>query len=127
MLTMMFDGEYIAIQLRDPLPALHRHFKMTYCVADVGFHLAPKEAGIALGDVGWAGITKLLVDANLGELVKECIELPRIERVSELSDQIRGAHQASLRVGLCMIPIVWHREAGQFDRTRNPLTIDPCV
>ena len=70
MLALMFDGEYIAVELRDPLPTLHRQFEMAYCIADIGFDPAPKEAGIPFGDIGRTGISKLLIDANFGELMK---------------------------------------------------------
>ena len=43
--------------------------------AQVGLDLGPEEARIVVGDIGGRGVTKLLVDAELLELVEERVEL----------------------------------------------------
>ena len=123
----MLDREHVAIKLRDPLSSLHRQFEVTYRIANVGFNFAPKEAGIALGDIRGTGISKLLIDPSLGKLMKESIELARIKWVSQLSDQIGSTNQTSLRIGFFVISVVWYGEPSQLDRSaiRSP-SINGC-
>lgn len=123
MLTTMLDGKHIAIQLGDPLPALHRQLQMTDCGTNVRLDLVPKEVGIPFSEIGWSGVTQLLIDTCLGELMKQCIELAWIKRISQLPNQIGRPNQASFGVGFSVIPIVWYGEPGQLDGPYNPFAI----
>ena len=113
--------------MRYPMAALHRQLEIFDAIADIGFHLAPEEPGISLGQIGRAGIAQPFVDPYFGELMEQCIELARIQRVGQLSDQIGSAQQASLGVGLGVIVIVRNRKAGQFDGTRDTLAVDQGI
>ncbi len=123
-LPLMLDRKYVAVELRYPLPSFHCQFEMVYGVVYVGFHLTPKEPGVSLGHVGGISITQLLIYPDLSELMEECIELARIQRISELSNKVGSAQQAGLRVGFRVVPIVGYGKASQLDRSRNSLAID---
>ena len=52
MLTMMFKGENVAIELCNALPTLHGQLKVGDGGADIGLDLAPEERGILFSDIG---------------------------------------------------------------------------
>src|SRR5215217_4274064 len=86
----VLDLEHVAIEIGDPLPPFHRKLQIPKCAADVGLNLAPEEARITLGEIGWAGVAKTRVAPDLLEFMKQSIKLPRIKRIGKLTDEIRS-------------------------------------
>ena len=65
----------------------------------IGPYLGPEESRIGLGDVGRGGVAELRIDADLGELVEQRVELARIKRIGKLPDEIgRPDKPASVQV-----------------------------
>jgi hypothetical protein len=81
MLTMMFEGEHVAIELRDPLPTLHGQLKVADGLADVRLDLAPEKRRILLSEISWTDIFQPLIDPDFSKLVVQRIELARIKRI----------------------------------------------
>jgi hypothetical protein len=69
MLTVMFEGEHVAMELRDPLQTLHGQLKVADGVTDVRFDLAPEKRRILFSDISWADISQPLIDPDFGKLV----------------------------------------------------------
>jgi hypothetical protein len=69
MLTVMFEGEHVAIKLRDPLPTLHGQLKVADSVTDVRLDLAPEKRRILFSDISWTDISQPLIDPDFGKLV----------------------------------------------------------
>src|SRR4051812_17893186 len=46
MLTMMLEGEHVAVELRHPLTTLHRQLEVANRVTDIGLDLAPEESRV---------------------------------------------------------------------------------
>ena len=111
-LPLMFDCKDVAVELRYPLPSLHCEFEMAYGVVYIGFYLTPEETRVPLCHVGRVDITKHFINPNLSELMKECIELSRIQRIRELSNEVGSAQQAGLCVCFLVIPVVRYWKAG---------------
>src|SRR5271170_3882096 len=111
-LPLMFDRKDVAVELRYPLPSFHCQFEMVYGVVYIGFHLTPEETRVPLGHVSWADITKHFIHPDLSELMKECIELARIQRIRKLSNEVGSAQQAGLCVCFPVIPVVRYWKAG---------------
>jgi hypothetical protein len=86
---------------------------MAHRTTDIGFDFAPEEGGISLCYIRWSDEAKLLIDADLGELVKERIELARIKRVTKLPDQVRGTDQAA---PASLSVLVWSPSSGTGNR-----------
>ena len=51
----------------------------------IGPYLGPEESRIGLGDVGRGGVAELRIDADLGELVEQRVELARLKRIGKRS------------------------------------------
>jgi hypothetical protein len=66
-----------------------------------------------VSDIGWTGVAELRIAADLLKFVKKGIQLSGIERVSELTDQVRSPKQARLGVGLLVVLILRNGEPGQ--------------
>jgi hypothetical protein len=62
-----------------------------------------------VSDIGWTGVAELRIAADLLKFVKKGIQLSGIERVSELTDQVRSPKQARLGVGLLVVLILRNR------------------
>src|SRR5579859_2883043 len=60
-LLVVLHGEHVAVELGEPLTALHRLFQMVSCVANVGLDLGPKECRVMLRQVSRVGIAKFRV------------------------------------------------------------------
>ena len=114
--------EHVAVEVGNPLPALHRKLQITERVTDKGFDLTPKEARVFVSDVSRAGVTQTRIASDLLKFVEEGIQLSRIERVSELTDEIRSPQQARLGVGLGVVLVLGHWEPRQLD---GPTEFDP--
>ena len=69
MLTVMFEGEHVAIELRDPLPTLHGQLKVADGVTDVRLDLAPEKRRILLSEISWTDIFQPLIDPDFSKLV----------------------------------------------------------
>src|SRR5262245_25598213 len=123
----VLDLEHIAVEVGNPLPALHRKLQITERVADEGFDLAPKEAWVFVSDVGRVGVTKTRIAADLFKFVKQGIELSWVERVSELADEVRSPQQARLGVGLGVVLVLGNRESRQLDGTADTIRVDERV
>src|SRR5215213_12012640 len=83
----------------------------------------PVEIGIAFDQVGRGGVAELPIEADLLELVEERVGLLHVERISELTDQIRRLHQTPLAIfrGVCRRWAHW--KAGELNRSGDPLGI----
>ena len=79
------------------MPPLNRQVEIADSIADERHNLGPEERRIAFSNIGRALETESLVHADLCELMIERVELARVERVSELADQICSSDQARLR------------------------------
>ncbi len=104
--------EDVAVELGEPRLALLGVVEMADGVLDVGLDRGPEEARIGFGEIGRALVAARLRDADLGELVEECIQLARIERVGELADQVGRAYQAGLARGILVVVVLRARESG---------------
>src|SRR5947207_546357 len=100
---------------------------MAHGAPDIGLDCAPEERGIPLGYIRGTNKAKLLVDADLGKLVEESVELARIKGVAKLPDQIRGTDQAGFSVRLRVVTIIRHRKPGQLDGARDAFGVDHRV
>ena len=123
----MLDLEDIAIEIGNPLPTLDRQLKISDRAPDERFHFAPEEAGILISEVSWRLIAETLVAADLLELTEERIELARVERIAQLSDQIGGAQQACLAIRLGVVSLFRNREARQLDRPADAVGVHERV
>ena len=58
---------------------------------------------------------------------RQCVQFLRIAGIGQLANQVGGADKASLAIGVGVIIVIRHRNAGQFDRSRNPVTIQDAL
>ena len=86
----MFDGEDMAMQIRDPLLSFLGEFQIFYRVTNVRRDDMPVKARIGVGKIGGALVAKFFGLACLHEFMVESIEFQEMIWVSKLSDQIRG-------------------------------------
>lgn len=82
--------EHVAVEVGNPLPALHRKLQITERVVDERFDLTPKEAWVFVSDVSRADVTKTRIASDLLKFVKEGIQFSWVEWVSELTDEVRS-------------------------------------
>ena len=120
---MLLD-EHMRVELGDPLLAFDGALEMLQRRADVGLDHAPEEARIALGEIGGRLEVEPLGDAGLDELVEQRVQLARIVGIGELADQVGGADQAGLGMGVGVVVVLGHREAGQLDRPGDPVGVE---
>ena len=76
----MLHSKHVAVQCGHPLSALNRQIKVADRIANERLDLGPEEDRIAFRDVGGILVAKTLVHPDLGELMKQCIELPESVR-----------------------------------------------
>ena len=77
-----------------------------------------------VSDISWTGVAELRIAADLLKFVKKGIQLSGLERVSELTDQVRSPKQARLGVGLLVVLILRNGEPGQLYCTADSIRID---
>src|SRR5829696_3994279 len=86
-------AEHMAMQVGDPLAPRRGDVQVGDSFLQVGRDTVPVEVGIALDQVGRRGIAELAVEADLLELVEQRVRLLQVERVSQLTDQVRCQHE----------------------------------
>jgi hypothetical protein len=88
--TIVLNGKDVAVEGRDPLLTLHRHLEITQRVAEKAFDFASIELWIVLDQIGRTGIAELLVNTGFDEFVIQRVKFARVERISQLADEIGG-------------------------------------
>src|SRR5271165_6140940 len=119
----MLDREDVAVEGRGPLLTLHGHLEITQRVTDITLDLAPIELRIAVDHIGRTTIAEPLVNAVFDEFVVERVQLARVQRIAQLTDQIAGPDQGRFRVGCGVVFVVRHWEARELDGARDALLI----
>ena len=120
---MLLD-EDMRVELRHPQPALRGLLQIGERRADIGLDALPEEAGILLGEVGRVLAAHLRGQADLVELELQGGELAQVGGIGELADQVGGADQAGLAVGLGMVAVLRHGEPGELDRPADALDVE---
>src|SRR6516162_4512586 len=123
--AIMLDREDVAVEGRGPLLTLHGHLEITQRVTDIALYLAPIKLRIAVDHIGRTSIAELLVNAVFDEFVVERVQLARVERIAQLTNQIAGPDQARFRVGSGVVFVVRHREARELDGPGDALLVYP--
>src|SRR5689334_20572553 len=113
-LTMVFDREDVAVEGRGPLLTFHGHLQVPQSITDIALDFAPIELRISFDHIGRTAIAQLLVNAVFSEFLVEGVKLARVERITQLTDEIAGPDQGRFRVRGGVIFVVRHWEAGEF-------------
>jgi hypothetical protein len=115
----MFNHTDMGIEVGQPKAPLRRHIKGIDGLAKERLDLGPEAVRIVIRYVSGRRIAQHLVDPDLLKFMKQGIQLPWVQRITELPDEIRGAYERCLCVGLRMIVIIRRREARQLDVARQ--------
>jgi hypothetical protein len=116
---LVLRAENVAVQLRNPLFAAHRHVEVLDRRCQVLRHLGPEKVRIALDQISRRGVTELLCYADLSELMEEGIGLAQVVGIAKLADQVCRPHETRLGVNLGVVAFRRHGEAGELNRPGN--------
>ena len=83
-----------------------------------------RKARILIDQISRALVTQSLIGSRLGKFVKQGVQLARVKRVGQLTDQVSGTEQAAFGIGSGIGVIDGYREARHFDGQRNPFLVD---
>src|SRR5205085_3326503 len=78
----------------------------------------------AFDHVGGTAIAELRGNAGLDEFVVERIQLARVERIAQLTDEVTGADEGRFRVGDGVVLVVRYRETRELDGAGDALLVD---
>ena len=99
----MLSAEYITVKIVDPLSPIRGYIEEVNSVLNVRRDFVPVELRVFIDQVRRRCVAKLSIQADFLEFVVERIGLPKIMRIAELTNQIRGAQQRGILVDVMVL------------------------
>src|SRR5215216_2588878 len=107
----------------DPLAARGGDVEVGHGLLDVGRNTAPEKIRVSLNEISRICIPQLAVEPVFLKLVEQGVRLLQIERIAELSYQIRRLNQSGFQVVRIVLLSIGRRKARALNRSGHP----PCV